>query len=352
MNTKELIKKYWFVGLVAILFVVFLIVYSKQTIETREVKVSGLKHDGKDVVFKIGDDNYFYADDLYNELYTMTGNSAAFNSLFQMLLNKEVETTEEMKTEAANQVAGILANYDEQTIESAMAQAGYSGIDALQDYCLDSLKYTAYMKKLYTDNYDAYVAPVMEAEAPRNVSHILIKVADVETITNDDGTETYNLKPTQEETDKLNAVLEKLKDTSVSFADVASEYSDDSSATSGGDLGFATKSTSQYVEEFANVAFALNNGEVSEVVESRYGYHIITVTIPTFEELLDNNDFLQILAQYNINVDAKTLVSKMDEFGVEIVDEELQKFINENLLNEVVTEENTEEVQEENAEVE
>lgn len=342
MNYKELIKKYWFVALVAILFVVFLVVYSKETIKTMEVKVSGLSHDGKDVVYKIGDDNYFYADDLYNELYNLTGNSAAFNSLFQVLLNKEIETTDEMKTQAANQVAGILSTYDEETIVNAMAQAGYSGIDALENYCLDSLKYTAFMKKLYTDNYDEYVAPVMETEAPRNVSHILIKVADIETITNDDGTETYKLNPTQEETDKLNAVLEKLKDTTVTFADIATEYSEDSSATSGGALGFVTKSTSQYVEEFANVAFALNDKEVSEVVESRYGYHIITVTIPTFEELLENNDFLQVLAQYNINVDAKTLVSKIDEFGIEIVDENLQKFIDENLLAEPEVEENVE----------
>ena len=342
MNYKELIKKYWFVGVVAILFVVFLVVYSKETIKTKEIKVSGLTHDGKDVVYKIGNDKYFYADDLYNELYNLTGNSAAFNSLFQVLLNKEIETTDELKTQAANQVAGILQTYDEETIASAMAQAGYSGVDALQDYCLDSLKYTAYMKKLYTDNYDAYVAPVMEAEAPRNISHILIKVQDVETITNDDGTETYKYNPTQEETDKLNAVLEKQKDSSVSFAEIATEYSDDTSASSGGELGLSMKSTANFVQPFADAAFALKDGEISGVVETTYGYHIITVTIPTFEELLENNDFLQVLAQYNVNVDAKTLVAKMDEYGIEIVDENLIKFIDENLLAEQKAEENAE----------
>ncbi|MBN2166939.1 MAG: peptidylprolyl isomerase [Marinilabiliaceae bacterium] len=59
------------------------------------------------------------------------------------------------------------------------------------------------------------------------------------------------------------------------FATLAVLYSEDKgSATRGGDLGFATRST--FVPEFANVAFNLQEkNKVSKIVETEYGFHII-----------------------------------------------------------------------------
>jgi len=59
------------------------------------------------------------------------------------------------------------------------------------------------------------------------------------------------------------------------FATLAVLYSEDpGSATRGGDLGWATRST--FVPEFANVAFNLQEkNKVSKIVETEYGYHII-----------------------------------------------------------------------------
>ncbi len=60
------------------------------------------------------------------------------------------------------------------------------------------------------------------------------------------------------------------------FAELASEYSDDSSASKGGDLGSFGKTS--MVKPFADAAFALKVGDVSEVVESEFGFHVIQRT--------------------------------------------------------------------------
>lgn len=60
------------------------------------------------------------------------------------------------------------------------------------------------------------------------------------------------------------------------FAELAREYSDDSSATKGGDLGSFGKTA--MVKPFSDAAFALKVGDVSEVVESEFGFHVIQRT--------------------------------------------------------------------------
>lgn len=60
------------------------------------------------------------------------------------------------------------------------------------------------------------------------------------------------------------------------FAKLAQENSIDGSAATGGNLDYFTKE--DMVEPFSNAAFALKKGEVSDVVETEYGFHIIKVT--------------------------------------------------------------------------
>lgn len=58
------------------------------------------------------------------------------------------------------------------------------------------------------------------------------------------------------------------------FSTLAKFYSEDGSARNGGELGYSGRN--QWVPEFANVAFSLNDPKkVSKIVRSEYGYHII-----------------------------------------------------------------------------
>jgi len=77
--------------------------------------------------------------------------------------------------------------------------------------------------------------------------------------------------------DSARQLLAEVKAHPEKFADLAREKSTDTvSAKKGGDLG--TFSPGRMVPEFDKVAFALKPGEISDVVKTQYGYHIIMVT--------------------------------------------------------------------------
>ncbi len=87
-------------------------------------------------------------------------------------------------------------------------------------------------------------------------------------------------KTTQEEKqkviDQLNAFRTEILSGKSSFTTKATLYSDDTgSARSGGKLPPMSKSNPRNVKEFRDVAFTLDEGEISEPFETDFGYHII-----------------------------------------------------------------------------
>ena len=71
---------------------------------------------------------------------------------------------------------------------------------------------------------------------------------------------------------KIDGLLKRVK-AGEDFAALAKDNSDDGSAAQGGDLGFFPRG--QMVPPFDQAAFALRPGEISDVVTSQFGYHII-----------------------------------------------------------------------------
>jgi peptidyl-prolyl cis-trans isomerase C len=115
-------------------------------------------------------------------------------------------------------------------------------------------------KAFYNENKEDFNKPEQV-----KASHILVKV---------DASATPEQKAAAKT--KIDGLLKQAK-AGGDFAALAKENSDDpGSKIRGGDLGFFDRNT--MVKEFADAAFAMKVGDISGVVETQYGYHIIKVT--------------------------------------------------------------------------
>ena len=112
------------------------------------------------------------------------------------------------------------------------------------------------------------------------------------------------------------------------FADLAKEKSKGPSKTRGGDLGYFTKG--RMVKEFETAAFALEKGEVSEPVKSKFGWHVIKVEDkrmkpqPSFESLKD-----RIKSQLIQQKSEETLEKLRKDSKVEVPESDVSKVLKE-----------------------
>jgi peptidyl-prolyl cis-trans isomerase C len=88
--------------------------------------------------------------------------------------------------------------------------------------------------------------------------------------------------------------IKKRADSGEDFAELAKETSEGPSAPNGGDLGFFTRG--RMVPPFEKAAFALEKGQISDIVETRFGYHVIMVVDRQEEKLLSYEEVKTKLA--------------------------------------------------------
>jgi peptidyl-prolyl cis-trans isomerase C len=132
------------------------------------------------------------------------------------------------------------------------------------------------LKKYYDSHKDEFKTPEMV-----RVRHILIKV--------DESAPEKDKKAAKK---KAEGILKKIR-SGEDFAKLAEEVSDDpGSKQKGGELGFFPRG--RMVKSFEDAAFTLKPGEVSGLVKTQYGYHIIeteekkAAAIKPFDEVKEN----------------------------------------------------------------
>jgi peptidyl-prolyl cis-trans isomerase C len=111
--------------------------------------------------------------------------------------------------------------------------------------------------------------------------------------------------------DLVQAKLRKGED----FGALAKEYSEGPSGPEGGDLGYFTRG--QMVKPFEDAAFAMKPGEVSGVVETKFGYHLIKVTDKKPEITMSYDDVKErleeFLKQRKIQEEINVYVKRLEE---------------------------------------
>jgi len=141
-------------------------------------------------------------------------------------------------------------------------------------------------KNYYSENQQQFETPQQ-----LRASHILIKPD-----TSDPNLEPASAKAAAKA--RAQELLEQIN-AGADFAELAKANSDCPSSARGGDLGFFSRG--RMVPAFEEAAFALEVGQVSDIVETQFGYHIIKVTdrkdasVTMFEQAKD--DILKLLTQ-------------------------------------------------------
>ena len=316
----EKLKENWFVVLVAVILIAAVGYY---TYDTNKGKLPGKKVDGKDVVASIGDTDFF-ADDLYLELYgdesssSSAGTQVLFSYFERAVVDAAVSVDDEMKRNIATAVTSVKQNYEgqESTLLSQLQAAGYSSLDDLELYFTHSFKMQKLIGDAYAKDLDNLFTPIYEEKNSRVVSHILVTISDFNNIT-------------EEEQAKMDAIDQALAD-GEDFAEVAKEYSDDGSASDGGNLGYVD-SDSSLVTEFKEAALAAEKGVVTDWVQTEYGYHKILVTETDKEALMENedirNDIYAAIEKANPDLNAQIIWETGQELGVEFANENVENAI-------------------------
>lgn len=174
--------------------------------------------------------------------------------------NLSITVSDDDKKELDNYIAQVIAKIDKEENTSYAAELESANMTdamfrALQDNSL--IQSQIYVSKYQGTATDEQILDYVHQNYVR-VKHILIKTVDL-----DD-------EQKAEARSRADNVLERAKN-GENFEDLVKEYSEDGMDP---DTGYYF-TTGQMVQEFEDKSFDLAEGEISDIVESQYGYHII-----------------------------------------------------------------------------
>ncbi|MFZ3577316.1 peptidylprolyl isomerase [Virgibacillus sp. DJP39] len=218
------------------------------TLSAGVLSLTACNSDNEEAVVETGAGNVT-KDEFYNELKDRHGEQVLKEMVTVEVLEDKYDVT---KKEVDAEIQKLKDEYGDQ-FQAVLQQGGYKDEDAFRKVVKISLLQEAAVSEdiKITDKEIKTQYERMKTEL--EASHILVE--DLETAK------------------KVKKELANGGD----FAKLAKEYSTDTaSAKKGGELGYFAPG--KMVPEFTDAAYALEVGEVSEPVQSKYGYHIIKLT--------------------------------------------------------------------------
>ena len=289
--------------------------------------------DGTEVIAEI-DGKQFTADDLYSKLKEQGGETVLTNLIDEYILGKEITDTTEADKYAASYIENLKSQYKSygEDFAKALANAGYDTEDEFKklvalDYSKKSVAEN-YLKENHFSDKEIEEYYNKNIEGAMNVRYVLITPKEVAA----DAKDADTLKK-ENEADALataNEVIQKLKD-GEDFADLAKEYSDDSTTASEGGLlsGF---NKSDVVEEFWNAATDLEDGKyTNSPVKSSYGYFVILRVSqdekPSLEDSKDDvlSALVADLETKDSDITTKAWADIRKSYNLNIVDSDIKK---------------------------
>lgn len=251
----EILKKNWFVVLIAVLLCGFAIYYVWDT--TKDF-VKGKSVDGKDVIASI--DNYdLTADDLYGEIERFSVSQLYYrfrNAVIEQTITAE---TDEMKENADKLKENLEAqaqsssSYSADELISNMLESVGLESDELDRFCMLAQKESVMQRDYVEKNYDTLMKDVKNAHI---ISLIEISVSDADALSDDES----------ETKEKIDAALKK----GTAFADVAADYTQSTQTDENGLYGYVdseTEASSTLTDDMLKAALALKEGETSSWIK-------------------------------------------------------------------------------------
>lgn len=287
-------------------------------------KIPQLK-DGSELIIEMDGLN-MTVDEFYQDLKDTYGTYALINSIDNLLLNKVYETDTDMKTKIESQITALKDQFGSDFEDAISYYYGVSTEKQLYNYIE-----TAYKRELATKDYaetqidEEDIEKYYEEKAIGDIkaSHILIK-SDA----TDDMTDEEKEEAEEKALETAKEIIKKLKK-GEKFEDLAEEYSDDSSASDGGNVGYFNRG--DMVSEFEEAAIELKVDEYTkEPVKSQYGYHIILKTDqkdkPKLEEIKDEikDTLVNELIANTQNIQAFSMEWLREKNNLKIYDAELK----------------------------
>lgn len=244
--------------------------------------------------------------------------------LYEEGISKKLDASQEDIDNELKLISDFVDTYD--TFKQALESSGFTEDDIKDivskaitaDNSYEFIYKNISMSEADIENYYHQNKSTKYTQEYADASHILIKTID------------ENNQPLSDEKKadakkKAEEVLKKVE-AGEDFSKLAKEYSEDSSAEDGGELGKFTKG--QMVQEFEDAAFALEPGKTSKIIETQYGYHIIKLNKKGTETLnyddiasdvrqdfLDekiSNKITELQKKYKVRVNEEAINSTID----------------------------------------